>query len=151
MKWYHFTGIKEFEAVLRDEALISLFEKSREEARKIPVPAKIALELGPNAFLDDLNAGHEKLRREQPDEYNRMNFIYLVSDNSIPRGERGNDLVLGFELPEKPNQGPFLILPKISLEHLVDIGIVPTMTLRVKNLLFTAHHGKYCRVQTYQI
>jgi hypothetical protein len=151
MKWYHFTGIKEFAEALQDEALISLFERSRAEVRKIPVPDDIAARLGPKAFIDDLNAGHERLRQEKPDEYDRMNYVFFTSDNSRPMGERGNDVVLGFELPNQPNKGPFLILPKIGLEHLVDVGVIPTQDLRVKTLLFTAHGGKYHNVQVYQI
>ena len=151
MKWYHFTGIKEFAQALQDEAMISLFEKSREQVRAIPVPDDVAARLGPNAYLDDLNAGHERLRQEKPDEFDRINYVWFTSDNSIRMSERGTDVVMGFELPNKPNKGYFLILPKVSLEHLVDVGVVPTQDLEVKTLLFTVHVGRYHNVQVYPI
>lgn len=151
MKWYHFTGIKQFAEALQDEAVISLFERSREEVRKIPVPDDIAARLGPNVYLDDLNAGHERLRQEKPDEYDRMNYICFTPDSSRPMGERGNDVVMGFELPNQPNKGPFLILPKASLEHLVDVGVVSEQVSNVKTQLLTTHNGKYKDVQVYQI
>ena len=80
-----------------------------------------------------------------------MNYIYFTADNSRPMGERGNDVVMGFELPNKPNKEPFLILPKVSLEHLVDVGVIPTQDLKVKTSLFTAHDGKYHNVRVYEI
>jgi hypothetical protein len=151
MKWYHYTGIKEFEKAIQNEELISIFEKSREEVRKIPVPEAVEQKLGSNAFMDDLAAGHNRLRKEKPDEYDRMNYIWFTSDNTRPMGERGNDVVIGFELPNEPNKGKILVIPKVSLEYLVDVGVIPTQDLRVKSLLFTAHEGKYSNVPVYGI
>jgi hypothetical protein len=149
MKWYHFTRIDEFRSALEEESLSSLFERTRKKVRAIPVSEDVRSRLGENAYLDDLEKGYEHIRSTKPDEYDRNNFIWFTSDNSRPMGERGNDIVMGFEIPHSPNKGQFLILPEVSLDSLVYIGVIPTKDLEVKRFLFTSHNGKYANTPVY--
>ena len=141
MKWYHFTGIDEFRKAVEAEALVSRFERLREQAK----------ECSQEAEEDTQQYLRQFRNRKGEDEYERNDNIWFAPDNSRSMGERGNDVVMGFELPDEPNKGAFLALPKVTLNHLVDVGVLHTQDLEVKRILFTSHDGKYKGIPVYEI
>lgn len=144
MRWYHFTAFEEFTEILQDEALLPEYGKLRRRiSQKRGIDKKKA-----NALLE---AMVERMKRNEPNNYARNSNVWLTPDNSHAVGVTGNDIVLGFELPYQPNDGRFLKLPEASLEHLVDVGATPAFLSRARELLSTAHDGKYSKIQTYTI
>lgn len=134
MKWYHYTGIPELKAIVADEALLSFYESLRKQA-------------------EDPVVVDEFLRKSTPceNEYRRNNNVFYTPDNTRPKGIRGNDVVLGIELDQKPNYLGILTLPEVSLDNLVDIGVKPQHFVRVKEMLSSVHGGKYADRIVYQM
>jgi len=151
MRWYHFTGMQEFKLCVIEEALISLYERTRENVNALVVPRNISKRFGPAALIEELEQSYEFLKRDKPYEFARNNYIWFTQNNSVKTCKHMVDAILGFELPHPPNKGKHLILPKLTLDTLVDIGVHPVHSAEVHAILFTSHNGKYRNIPLYRI
>lgn len=135
MRWYHFTGPSELQSILLEGALLSWYEKLREKMLK-------------GGFskdkVDAVFELYQKLLNSR--EYERKSYVYLTPDKENPREASRKDIRLEFELDTQPNKGSILILPKVSLDHLVKIDSIPMYVSRIKKALKKEHGGKYIDV-----
>lgn len=136
MKWYHFTGLPEFKEIIGDQSLRSFYQMLREESSDRVHAEKVIRSLRDS---------------DSESEYHRNNNIFYTPDNGTPRGIRGNDVVLGVDVNKKANYVGILAIPKVSLDHLVDIGVKKIYMPQVREVLRTAHDGKYADTPLYEI
>ncbi len=137
MRWYHYTSLEIFDKILTDEALLSNYERIRKSVLDNP------------DILKRLERGLDSTRLEDPKEYRRNNNIFLTQYNNHGVG-RCPEIALGFELNQKANSRDFLILPIVSLDSLVNIGTTQIHIPTVREILNTAHNGKYRRIPIYE-
>lgn len=135
MKWYHYTSIGSFELILEAEGLFSTYERFRNKFKDRPDKMKKLEEIWKE---HDLNANPDTCYLS---EYDRNNNVFLTP-NKKEIG-RSTDILLEFELDKTPNNGIFLISPKISLDYLVGIESKKTFLPKVKEILKETHNGKY--------
>lgn len=107
MIWYHYTGFRNLERIFEDGALMSIHERDR---RKHPNDPRV------DQMIQRYKA--EKGKRG----FQRCEYVYLTNQNAQPMGSNKNQVVLGFDLPNKPNFGENLIISYVSLDHMFEIG-----------------------------
>jgi len=134
MRWYHYTGLNKFKKILADEALLSFYQKMREDFK------------GNLEEVEKQIQAHRELDGEK--EYQRNNYIFLTPKNDHPVGTY-NDVVLGFELDQEPNFQAILILPKVSLDNLVDVGARKIHLPFVRGILRIIYNRRYSDIPTY--
>lgn len=140
MKWYHYTGIEQFKQILVDEALLAHYQKLIKICKGNPEAIQKAKER------------QKQLRIVDEREYKRLSNVFLTSLKDFPAGKQGNDVILGFELSQKPaDKYRTLILPKVSLDNLVDIGAKTIHLPTVRETLEITHNGKYSDIPIYEI
>ena len=125
---------------MRAEAILSFFGRARNSAKDNPKEMK---------ELEELEADKKFFGEE---EYVRNSNVFLTSEK-VPSGTRGNHVLLVFELDQrKPNwRNTCLALPKLNLEHLVEIGTKKEFLQQVKKVIANIHGEKYKNIPVYEI
>lgn len=132
-RWYHSTGLNGFKSILKDEFLLSYYQQKL------------------RSYNEEFKTEFMKKRKDTRDkrEFDRCNNVFL-SESKTRSGGTYDDVTLGFKLNKKPNYGGLLILPEVSLENLVEIGIKKEKISKAKEILQTIHNGKYSKISIYE-
>jgi hypothetical protein len=135
MKYHHFTGIIEFYQIIKDEALLSNYE-----IMKKCFHSKLESKNAEKVYEQYIGI-ERKVHNER--EFMRKSNVFLTMNKDVKTGHR-EDVILGFELDKQPNHGAYLILPEVSLEHLVEVNVIEACHIKtVRKILADAHGGKY--------
>ena len=144
---FHYTGIREFEMILKDEYLRSFYHRLAQiKAEKMKVSFNEALEmLGKDVCPNDR-------------EWERKSNIYFARDleksswvgASAESYKNKKQVIFGLAVPKKILGDKIAVmLPELSLEHLIEVYAQPRAIDRVKLLLKKEHDGKYGSIPVY--
>jgi hypothetical protein len=139
MKWHHLTGIQDFTKIMFDGALLCYYEKlKKDNPNKEKEIDKIILK-----------DSSEDLTKEG--RYYRRANVFLATEFQRCLGAKGKDILLGFELNETANNGALLAVPEVSLEHLVDVGVIGKYYKQITDLMEFYNEKKHNNIFVYKI
>jgi len=136
MKWYHLTGINEFEKIVDDEALLPVYERWRREAGN---------------KIDIIERTIENIKKTKSyNEFQRNSYVFLKSSDDSSGEARKDDLLMCFDLPY-PLDRQVILVPEVSLEYFINLSVKRRYLSIVKNILKKKHNGKYKEIPIIRI
>lgn len=136
MKWHYFTDIGEFRSIVIEESILCEYLKFRKNffiQYEDPNVAK-------KNFAKFVN--YQK-QNEDPEKFKELSNVFLFDHNN----GLDPDVSLSFELDRMGQDS--LMLPYVSLENLVSVGVKSHLNRLVSKILEISHNGKYKNVERY--
>jgi len=153
MKAYHYTGMKGFSCILRDEVILSRYARL----------AKEIVERRGGTFEDQFRKVQDIFSNDDPKEKRNDRSVYLSHrpdrtslEGAVTKAMKNQELVvLEFDFPanmnlETPNCGYVRVSPELSLEYLTEVYAQRHVLDKVQGKLKLAHNGKYADIPVYE-
>lgn len=126
MKWYHYTGFEEFRQIVADGEVKSHYERLKDIT---PIERR----------EDVVRAITSISEASENDEQSKIEFErdsnVLLTNRDVPLTEVKSDVAIGFELEGDVMGGKRLMLPRVSLEHMIDVSAIDRVYLGVRKVL----------------